>query len=557
MNKQKLHESGVINLSQRISAARREACRTSIIKFGQNYLSHLYSKPPAGFHRELTAALEKAAVERGFQGAAACPRSHAKSTTMQTGVLWSICYGTEQFVVVIADTVGQAEDYISFLKRELTENELLRSDFPQVCETGGKPGPPRWRRNEIVTRNGVRVLAFGARQKIRGRRHQQYRPTMIILDDCENDEAVRSEEQRAQLLDWFEKVVLKAGSQKTTIMIVGTILHSESLLATLLKRPGWWSRKYAAIVRWPDDMDFWQIWENNYTGREAEEDEVVGPKSALALFNRYQKRMLAGSEVLWPEQMDLYALMVMRVAASRASFASEMQNAPIDSVESIFTEGDIHYWDNEQTEKQLLDSLRGHVQIFGACDPSLGKAGRRNDDSAIITIARDTKSGALYVLDADIRRRTPDQVIKTILQYCRYRKYSSFAIESNQYQEFLADEVKRRGDAQAVYTRIQKVNHTTDKVMRLQGLQPLMTTGTIKFSRRHTLLLDQLRQFPNGAHDDGPDALEMAVSIAGKGKRQLTHAEIAAGFPKFGWQLEKQDPFCMPYGPQPRAPGRW
>ena len=34
------------------------------------------------------------------------------------------------------------------------------------------------------------------------------------------------------------------------------------------------------------------------------------------------------------------------------------------------------------------------------------------------------------------------------------------------------------------------------------------------FSRRHHTLLEQLRQYPLGAHDDGPDALEMAVSEA-------------------------------------------
>lgn len=33
-------------------------------------------------------------------------------------------------------------------------------------------------------------------------------------------------------------------------------------------------------------------------------------------------------------------------------------------------------------------------------------------------------------------------------------------------------------------------------------------------SRRHQILLEQLRQFPLGKHDDGPDALEMAIQMA-------------------------------------------
>ena len=38
--------------------------------------------------------------------------------------------------------------------------------------------------------------------------------------------------------------------------------------------------------------------------------------------------------------------------------------------------------------------------------------------------------------------------------------------------------------------------------------------GTIRFSPRHKALLDQLRYFPKVAHDDGADALEMAVELA-------------------------------------------
>ncbi len=41
-----------------------------------------------------------------------------------------------------------------------------------------------------------------------------------------------------------------------------------------------------------------------------------------------------------------------------------------------------------------------------------------------------------------------------------------------------------------------------------------MKNGTIKFSRAHHLLLEQARFFPWGKHDDGLDALEMAVRVA-------------------------------------------
>ena len=50
-------------------------------------------------------------------------------------------------------------------------------------------------------------------------------------------------------------------------------------------------------------------------------------------------------------------------------------------------------------------------------------------------------------------------------------------------------------------------------------LQPDVKNGYILFRRDQTLLLQQLSQFPLGAHDDGPDALEGARTLARKQSR--------------------------------------
>lgn len=60
------------------------------------------------------------------------------------------------------------------------------------------------------------------------------------------------------------------------------------------------------------------------------------------------------------------------------------------------------------------------------------------------------------------------------------------------------------------------ITHSSDKVGRIQALEALISAGKIRFSRRHQTLIDQLRRFPHAAHDDGPDALEMAVKMVKK-----------------------------------------
>jgi hypothetical protein len=71
-----------------------------------------------------------------------------------------------------------------------------------------------------------------------------------------------------------------------------------------------------------------------------------------------------------------------------------------------------------------------------------------------------------------------------------------------------------RSRAKGCEVPVHKLTHTSDKVLRIQALQPAISSGAIRFSRRHTVLLEQLRQFPHAAHDDGPDALEMAMDAA-------------------------------------------
>ena len=61
--------------------------------------------------------------------------------------------------------------------------------------------------------------------------------------------------------------------------------------------------------------------------------------------------------------------------------------------------------------------------------------------------------------------------------------------------------------------------------MRVESLQPDVKNGYILFRKDQTLLLHQLSQFPLGAHDDGPDALEGARTLA----RKQTHGPSLAG----------------------------
>lgn len=68
-------------------------------------------------------------------------------------------------------------------------------------------------------------------QSIRGIRHGSHRPELIIADDLENLQSVKTRESRDKLYEWFTKELIPLGDlKKTRIVILGNMLHRDSLL---------------------------------------------------------------------------------------------------------------------------------------------------------------------------------------------------------------------------------------------------------------------------------------------------------------------------------------
>lgn len=504
-----------------VSAIRRRVASKDLMSFMRIYLGHYMKHPSPPMHLEIASLLDEAARKRGARIAIAAPRDNAKSSLVSLAyVLRAICLGKEEYVLLISRTEEQAKGQLDHLKRELEGNLLLQQDFPEVCETPGiRPGPPRWTAREIITRNRVKVTALGGGTQIRGRRNDQHRPTLVILDDVEDSQEVLVPEQREKLWSWLTKNVMAAGSSRTNVIVVGTILHQDSLLATLVDRtrsPGWTGRVYKAVLSWATHPELWQQWEAIYSHRQ-EHGGRTGAEAARSFFEGQRESMLDGTRVAWPEKEPYYDLLLYRLVNGQASFDSEKQNTPVDPKDCLFPEAGFVYWDDRFRDAQeLIESLKeAGYTVLGACDPSLGRSGREGDFTAIVILIRDLEHAIDYVVEADIRRRKPAETIEAILNAYKHWGCDAFAIETVQFQEMLAQEVQRRGDQLGIRPHIIPVDHRTDKRGRIQILQPLISRGAIRFSRRHRELLDQLRHFPRGTHDDGPDALEMAVSLPG------------------------------------------
>ena len=493
--------------------------------FGRAYFPHYFSRPSPEFHRELDAIWQQGvlkgrypltpadtkAISRlpGVRRAVAAPRGHAKSTNLTfKGTMHSTLYGYKHYPIIISDSSEQAEGFLDNIRVEFEENTAILEDFGPLAGSV-------WRSNVLVTKTNIKIEAIGSGKKIRGRKHRNWRPDLIILDDVENDENVRTPEQRSKLKNWFDKAVSKSGDDYTDIVYIGTLLHYDSLLAKTLTNPAYRSIKYKAVIQFSQADDLWQQWESIFTDLANDDREA----DALAFFQAHKAAMLEGTQVLWEEKLSYYDLMVMRVSEGEASFNSEEQNEPINPDDCLFMEEWFEYYN--EAEINFRDPV---FDFFGFIDPSLGKT-KRSDFSAIVTLAKHRSSGYMYVVDADIERRHPDRIIADVLAKERWLRasfghgYRKLGAETNQFQWFLKEELAKASAKAGLYLPIEEVQQTSDKVMRIQTLQPDVKNKYIKFNRRHKRLLEQLTQFPMGAHDDGPDALEGARSIAKRVKR--------------------------------------
>lgn len=486
------------------------------LTWSRRYLPHYFRKPPSELHKWLAEEIHAARKQRGRKINVLGPRGGAKSTVGNTSyVLRCGVEGTERYILILGRTEGLAAKQLSHVKRELEENSELARDYPESCGRGSV-----WSDTEIRLRNGVQIQAFGAGQSIRGARNAADRPTLVIGDDIQEDDAITSKVTRDRDWTWFTGSVLKIGTRETNFINLGNALHREAIGSRLEQTPGWDTRVFSSIIEWPSNMGLWEEWSTILHNH----DDPQAERSAEAFYAANLEEMTDGARVLWPEWESLYDLMFMRETEGRNAFERDKQArvATVDSNEWPDSYFDDHIWFDDWPTSWIVKTM--------ALDPSKGRDVKKGDYQAyvMLMISRD---GTLYV-DADMKRRPVPEMITDGVSIHREFQPDAFCVEANAWQELLAgefgDEFRRQGLFNAdPWTIDNRVN----KYVRIRRLGPYLAQKRIKFRANSPgckILVNQLRDFPDkNAHDDGPDALEMAIRLA----QEFTSADRHAADP--------------------------
>lgn len=380
-------------------------------------------------------------------------RGSAKSTIASLAFpLWRALFRKDPFIVIIGDTYTQAKQIIGNIIYEFETNRLLNLDFGIQRDRENE-----WTMTDIITTRGVRISARSRGQKMRGMRHRQYRPTLVIADDIENLDMVRTIEQRNKTEEWMLADVLPSMDQDGRFILLGNLLHADSLVSRIKKRIE--SGEQAGLVRaYPlFDDDGHNLWEAAYPPSRVKELEQRGKRF-------YSREYL------------------LRIVEADDQVVTEIQRydtpPPKEKVEKIVIGVDLAI-----SLKKTADYTA--LVASGLCNKKAytlrTKYGRYNFNDTLEVIGKFYESLRL------VYKGIPIEV----------------GIEDVAYQKSAIEEAQRRFR----HMKVVGIKQTNDKRANLEALAPYIENGEILVREKgQEDLVIQVVNFGYEAHDDVMDA---------------------------------------------------
>ncbi|CUU88034.1 Phage protein [Campylobacter hyointestinalis subsp. hyointestinalis] len=460
---------------------RIKSARTSFADMVQTYFRHHVRLPESSYFRREFYKNEAKLTAKNRNLLFKAYRGAAKTTLISR--LW-VLFNTavkakKRNVIIISATINLSRKTLEFIKNELEENELFVRDF-------GIVKGEKWTEDEIVfyacdqdnanlsskpKMLAFKISAYGAGKKIRGENWRSFRPDLIIGDDLENDENVKTKAQRDKMYEWFEKVVMKLPARDDNthnIIVVGTTLHHDSLLSRLEARRDFLTLSFPLVRQFPSNLedDKWDM------------SEFVLDDSSLNK-QKYKDEYLS----------------------SRTAFMSEYQNEPLSKDDASFG------------GYETFDVMPHCDAYYLGIDPALGKA--KGDYFAVAILGllggKFYASVRMYKLKATLMI---DRLLEIYLSLIALNRPIKIAIETIQFQEFFKDTLENKAREMGIYLPIIELKNNVAKELRIDSLAPHINKAQILIDKSALTFIDELDTYPKSAHDDGLDALEMAWRIA-------------------------------------------
>ena len=445
---------------------RRKLAKYSHVLFFMLYLNHYIKKRTADFQREIFDMTENKKLDflviTAFRGS-------AKSTICTTSFpIWAVVSGQAHFIVIASQTRQQAREHLANIRSELETNRLLKNDLGPFEQESDE-----WGAFALTFKQyDAKIIAVSTEQAIRGMRHKQHRPDLIICDDIEDINSTRTKEARDKIYTWFHSEIIPLGTANVTrIFVLGNFLQEYSLVGTLMSQI-YKNERDGVVKLYPlINEQGVCIWPGMYPDNEAIEKlkRRVGDESAWS--REYLLKIISGADrVVHPEWMHTY------------EYPDELPTD--DQLAAIFVGVDLASSQNSGADYVSIVTLKIYV-VGERC-----KA---------------------YVLPYPLNERIefPDQVnyIKRLALSLRGGQSPKIYIEKVGYQESIGQQLERDG------IKVEMTPVHGNKRDRLAATTPVIKEGLVVFPNKG---IDELRMqligFDSEKHDDLADAFSLVVN---------------------------------------------
>jgi len=443
--------------------AKTKTDKRSLVEISRFLFPNYFKYAPSPLHYKLAKLL----TETNKNLVIAFPREYAKSTYAWLFFpAWNVLTGRYKFIVYIASSKDRAEEQFKSFRAEIQSHPVLTRAAEVLMD---KVDQLEYR--DRYTKQTCLIKVYGAGQNLRGLRYKEARPDIIILDDIEKLDEVQSDRLRQKLKEWFFADVLPLSSSGR-FFIVGTVLHEDSLLNTLLENPpeGFVALRYGAL-----DENNASTWPAKWSTQEI-----------LDLKEEYRKQGL----------LDLWY--------------AEYMNQPIAPETQVFRREYFKYYDPQE-----LKWRENGFSVYTAVDLAISED-EKADYTAIVTVAVSPQNH-WFILDIDYGHYDVDQTLDAIFKAVQKYQPIEVGIEKVAYQKALINLVEKEMIRRNQIFVVRPLIAQKAKELRIKALQPRFKVGTIWFPvNAHFLseLESELLMFPRGKRDDLIDALAYIEQIA-------------------------------------------
>lgn len=381
-------------------------------------------------------------------------REGGKSTIAEEAFIIEAGYQLFHNALIIGSTEKRACERLRAIKHEIEHNELVQVLFGRLVGNV-------WNEAEIILSNGVRIIAVGRGQSLRGTKHLHYRPDFCFCDDIEESENVNTPEARDETLSWFMRVVIPAMDKHGRIRVNATPLDREALPYQLQKR-----------LKWPC-----QVFPIEYVDDKGERQPTWGARYPLDWID---KKKAAFESV---GKLDDYMREYMCVAE--------------DPKTKIFT--------NDMF--RIEPRVRTWHPTWAFLDPA-----RTTKATSAFTgwAVWSWIANRLVVWDGDGDFWKPDEIVGKVFSLDQKYQPISIGVEEDGLNEFLMQPLRHEQARRGIIVPVRAMKAPKGKLGFIQGLQPFFLSKEVTFSKDLPGLRQQFLNFPSG-RIDAPNALAYAL----------------------------------------------